>query len=73
MSWDRTSPRTCPVCKNAIRLVDATSPLSYGGAEHLVHFKCRVENEELFTQLQLRYPGISLEEALARFRSGSDA
>jgi hypothetical protein len=59
----------CPLCRADIRLLDATSPLSYGGTDRVVHHKCLVENQELLEVLAARYPGVALEEALARFRT----
>ena len=59
----------CPVCRNVIRLVDSTHLLDYGGAKLTLHNRCYVENLELFPRLESEHPGLSLDDAMRRYRS----
>ncbi len=60
----------CPVCGKSISPLQAQRDISYSGRTITLHHRCWYENQEVIAELEQRYPGLSLEEALRKLREG---
>lgn len=60
----------CPVCGKSISPLQTQRAISYSGRAITLHHRCWYENRELIAELEQRYPGLSLEEALRKLQEG---